>query len=297
MLRPSVLFQPVNTAPQIAGYLDPVFVPPGKRINLSSHELEHESTIDIIQNPQDPSRHSIKFVNRSKGTLEVRIADESEAKCSTVPSEIPASLHTAIAFSGSFRATVSNSLIQGIRSVPGNNESISLEGALSVDNPLLEIFGDRGKLRLSIGLNDVQLDKLFPKTPIPIKCIEFFSLNQDGQPVSSLIDEGEISYPDFPKKDKLTFAGSNHLWLGEITDFRIDGLSLDPQRQGIRVRATGHAPNLKFGTTQFFTNAAPTYLDWVWHRNQSAAIGTAVVVFVSFLLALIEAFDLGKQKE
>ena len=297
MLRPSVLFQTAETTSNVAGYLDGILSSPGTRISLGSHELEEESSINITRYPRDPDRHSIRFVNRSNGTLEVGMTEEDDKECRVNGNNTPPGVRTTVAFRGPFRATVSNSVIHGVPKFAGDNESIMFQGALSADNPFVEILGERGRLRMSIGLTDVSLEKIFPKTAIPIRCIKFLSLNQDGEPETSLVDEGEVSYPDFPKKDKLFFTSSNYIWLGAISDFRIDGLSLDPQRQGIRVHASGRAPNLKIGTPEFFANVAPTCLDWVWYRNQSTIIGTAVVGVVGFLLGLIEALELGKREE
>ena len=97
-----------------------------------------------------------------------------------------------------------------------------------------------------------------------------------------------------PKKDKLSFSGSNYVWLGEISGFRIDRLSLDAQRQGIRVHASGRAPHLRVGTPEYFADAAPTLLDWLWYTKRSTIIGTVLLVMIGLVLAMIEAFEFGK---
>ena len=294
VLRPSVVFQPTMATSNIAGYIDAVLSSPGTEISLGTHELEEESSVSIRTYPDEPDRHSIRFVNRSNATLEVGMSEEGSEKCRIRGKSIPSGVQTTVTFRGPFQATASNSRFDGIPKFSGNHESVTLQGELSADQPLIEIFGERGKLRMSIGLVDVSPEDVFPKTAIPIRCIELLSLNQDGELESSLVGEGEVSYPDLPKKDKLSFSGSNYVWLGEISGFRIDRLSLDAQRQGIRVHASGRAPHLRVGTPEYFAYAAPTLLDWLWYTKRSIIIGTVLLVMIGLVLAMIEAFEFGK---
>lgn len=125
--------------------------------------------------------------------------------------------------------------------IQGMNSS-SVAG-LSRRNPFITVMGRDNRLKIILDTPAQKSFTIFQKM-VASKEFEFFSEDfERGQRVTNttLLTEGSLSYPEYPKIEPITFKESNFVLLNKLDDFYIEQIEFDSEKHGLKLRLTGLA--------------------------------------------------------
>ncbi len=113
-------------------------------------------------------------------------------------------------------------------------------------NPYLTVTGKGNALKMILTTPTLESFSIFQKNPekMLVKELEFISEDLErGRRVAytTLLTEGVISYPEYPKIEPVTFTESNFVWLDKMDNFYIEQIGFDSEKQGLKIRLTGEA--------------------------------------------------------
>jgi hypothetical protein len=118
------------------------------------------------------------------------------------------------------------------------------------------------------------------KGSILVSALDFTRQNQKGAPETTLIKDGEITYPNYPKIDKVSIKATDFLGLDWLEKFRIEQMGLDPKRNGIRIRMNGMAGYIKTGSPEFQKDRRLTLFDTLWQNPKLTVLFSIVIWFL-----------------
>ena len=187
-----------------------------------------------------------------------------------------ASLH------GPVLLTADHAIPQGLGTVPfGNSDSLTYRLLLRQDSPTVIIDGQPGVLILNVKPTSPASASLLPDEPLPISSVSFLRQGERGDRVSTVIGNGEISYPDVEEVPKHNFSAPDVVGLDRLDRFSIITMVFDPERAGIRLHLDGKAGHVVTKHGDFPTDHRLTRFQEFRH-NQTL---TALFIVVTWALA------------
>jgi len=150
-----------------------------------------------------------------------------------------------------FQLLTSYCRVTGIPDIPFSKDLLTYRIKLPDHSPQLEITGQQQALVLILTISPEETVRLFSKEGILINDLDFTRQNEKGVPVTTLLKDGEIIYPDYPKIEKVRFKATDFIGLDRLKKFRIEEMAIDPQSKGIHLRLHGLAGHIRTGSREF----------------------------------------------
>lgn len=180
-----------------------------------------------------------------------------------------------LAFGGAYRLTTHFALFEGLRvPVPRASDSLIFRVEPANVGPQMEIAGGRPPLVIVATLPRDIVDSLIPRTGVPVVQLEFTRL-ETGNVISSLVDAGEITYPDFPNIDAVPVSASDGVTVGRLERFRI--VAIRPQLNAIGVELDGIVGDLTTGSADFTEDRRLMWFDTLWESRRLALLFTIAI--------------------
>jgi hypothetical protein len=181
-----------------------------------------------------------------------------------------------LGFHEPFRLTTRYSQVSGIDGVPYKADSLTYRAELPENSPLIEIISQPSALVLALTmLADIGLEP-FSKGGIPVTALHFTRQNSRGTPETTLVKEGVITYPDYPKVEKVSIHPRDFVSLDGLKQFRIEEMTLAPEHPGMRLLLTGVAGYIRTGSGAFPVDRRLTQFDALWHTPRLMALFSLV---------------------
>jgi hypothetical protein len=119
---------------------------------------------------------------------------------------------------------------------------------------------------------------------IPVTAADFSRQNPRGEPEPTLVRDGKLSYPDYPKVEEVSFKATDFIGLKRLEKFRIEAMDLDSEHEGIRLRLHGIARYVRTGSRNFSNDHRLTRLNTLWQdRRLEVLLPITVTVFSTTL--------------
>jgi len=109
--------------------------------------------------------------------------------------------------------------------------------------------------------------------------LDFTRQDESGNPVTALVEDGVITYPDYPGSERLVVKASDFIRLDRLEKFRIEEIALDPEQKGIRLRLHGIAGHIRTGSAGFAEDHRLTGLDTLW-KNPGLMVLLCIMVWL-----------------
>ncbi len=186
----------------------------------------------------------------------------------------------AVSFREPFQLITSYGRVTGISGVSYLANTLTYRAQLPMHSPVIDVTGQPQALVLILTLVDRKPVDLFSTGGIPVINLDFTRQNPTGQPETALLNDGEITYPDYPDVKKVSFKPPDFVSLASLQKFRIEEIVLDPEHQGMRFRLHGIARHVKTGSPAFAKDHRLTRFDTLWQNPRLLALfGIIVWVF------------------
>jgi hypothetical protein len=244
-LQPAVHFEGTMTTPHIAGVMDRVWARPGTEVTVEA-----------------------KVVKATALTIKI---DRQKSR-------------GIVSFHEPFQLTANYDRINGIGELPYRANALTYRVQLPNHRPHVEITGQPDSLVLILTIPPGHTIDPFFRGGIPVTSVDFTRQNPRGEPESTLMKEGKISYPDYPKVEEVSFKATDFIGLKRLEKFRIEAIALDPEHQGIRLRLHGIVGYVRTGSGNFSNDHRLTRLNTLWqNRRLEVLLGITVAVFSATL--------------
>lgn len=167
-----------------------------------------------------------------------------------------------------FHLLTAYSRIRGISDSPFQADLLTYRIQLQKHNTEIEIEGQPGALVLILTISPEENTDLFPKEGIPVTALNFTRQNEIGNHVTTLIKDGEISYPDYPQLAKISFKATDFIGLDNLKKCRITAMNPSPEPKGIHLLLDGIAGHISIGSREFPHDYRLTLFDSLWQNPQ-----------------------------
>ena len=141
--------------------------------------------------------------------------------------------------------------ISGITNLFYKSDSLTYRAQLPDQDRFVKIIGRPGSLVVSLTIGPEETTEPFAKGPIPIKAFDLTRQSLKGDRETTLLKEGGILYPEYPKIERVSFKSTDLIGLDRLEKFRIEEIGLDAEQKGIRLRLKGIAGYVKTGSRDF----------------------------------------------
>jgi hypothetical protein len=158
--------------------------------------------------------------------------------------------------------------VSGIAHAPAQPDSQAFRFHLPASSPQAQVTGAASSLALFLTLPDGKLPAVFSPDDIPVDAIDLTRQGSLGSVESSIVGTSEITYPDDPKVESVRLNSTQFLVLGDLKQFRIEKIDLDPSTHSLQLTAGGIAGVIRTGTAGFGQDRRLTYFDRLWHSSQ-----------------------------
>ena len=163
---------------------------------------------------------------------------------------------------------------QGVANQAG---TIVLKAELPENNPLIEVESQAQALVLTLTpVKNGSID-LLAKNGAPIQQIDFTRQNTSGGREASLAAAGEITYPDYPARDKVTVDQHDFIGLGKLEKFFITRLNFDQEKKQIELRLMGVAGQIQTLSGAIREDRRLTRFDTLWHGSKQTVLFSILV--------------------
>lgn len=169
--------------------------------------------------------------------------------------------------------------IGGVIGQPYPADSLTYRVQLPNNSPDVKITSQRSSLVLNLTISSKQVFDYLPQNGIPITAIDFLRQNSKGDRETTLVESGEITYPDFPKIEKISLNASDFIGLDGLEKFYIEQIIIDPKHVGVRFRLNGIAGKIGSGSQEFSKDHRLTRFDSIW-ENSRLSIFFSIIVWV-----------------
>jgi len=169
--------------------------------------------------------------------------------------------------------------LSGVTRLPYQADSLTYRVQLPQHSPIIEIMGQPRSLVLVAVISPEETSKLFFQGGIPVTALDFTRQNSRGERETTLVNDGEITYPDYPKIAKVSFKASDFVGLDGLQKFYITEVALEPAHQGIRFRLDGIAAHVKIGSPAFSKDLRLTRFD-LFRENPRWVVLASIVLWV-----------------
>lgn len=174
--------------------------------------------------------------------------------------------------------------VKGITTSPYHSNSLTYRAQLPKHAPEVEITSLPHSLVLILTITPEKTSDLF-KGGILVSALDFTRQNRIGAPETTLVKDGEITYPNYPKIDEVSIKPTDFLGLDRLEKFRIEEIGLDPQHNGIRLRLKGIAGYIKIGSPEFQKDYRLTVFDTLWQNPILKALFSIVILVLPTTMA------------
>lgn len=154
--------------------------------------------------------------------------------------------------------------VTGVANLPANSDVLALRFHLPASSPQAQVMPLDGALELIVTLAKAKQPVLFSSEGIPVDAIDLTRQGAIGSVESTLVSNGEITYPDNPKLEKVFLNAHEFLVLGNLQRFRVKEVTLSPSAHALQLIADGIAGNLRAGTPGFGRDYRVSYFDRIW---------------------------------
>ena len=135
--------------------------------------------------------------------------------------------------------------------LPFKDDSLTFRVHPSDPSPQIVVTGRPHSVVITMALSAAGLASLLPRAGIPVIAVNFTRQDENGNPLTSLVSEGEITYPQYPKLERVSFKPPDFIGLDRLKEFHIENMALDPENQSIRLRLHGVAGHVSTGSQEF----------------------------------------------
>jgi len=198
----------------------------------------------------------------SEVTVEVRGAQTADLVLKVDHQESSA----ALSIREPFQLITDYGRVSGITGLPYQSDSLTYRVQLPNHRPGIEITSQPRSIVLILTISPERTTDLFSKGGILVTALDFTRQKIGGDPESTLVKDGEITYPDYPKIEKVSFKAPDFIGLDELYMFRIEKIDLDREHKGIRFRLDGVASHVKTGSPEFPKDHRLTLFDKLWQN-------------------------------
>jgi hypothetical protein len=189
--------------------------------------------------------------------------------------------HAVASLHGPALLTADHATPQGLGAIPfTNSDSLTYRLSLRQDSPTVNIHGQPGVLIFNVKPASPASVSLIPDETLPISSVNFLRQDESGDPVSTVIGNGEISYPDVEQIPKRRFSGPDVVGLDRLDRFSIITMVLDPARAGIRLHLDGTARHVMTKHGDFLTDHRLT----LFQQLQYSRTFMAFIIVVAWVL-------------
>ncbi len=239
-LQPAVTLESTSPGQNLAGSLDQIWGRPGAEVTV---EVRGAQTVNL----------AIK-VDRKESFAE-------------------------FSFSEPFQLITEYVRVSGITGSLYQADSLTYRVQLPKHSPIVEGTGQPDSLVLILTIAADKSTDLFSKGGIPVTTVDFTRQNPKGEPETTLVKAGEITYPDYPKIDKVLFKAPDFIGLDRLEKFSIDEIAVDPEHKGIQFRLNGIAGHVMTGSRAFPKDHRLTLFD-TFLQNTVLMVLISIVVWV-----------------
>jgi len=155
--------------------------------------------------------------------------------------------------------------------------SVTFAARLDASNPVIETIGQPRSFVVSLSIAPTAGPDVFPRPGIPITAIAFTEQGATGGPASALTTDGELSFPDYPAMARSPLKPPDVLVLAGLERFHVEAIA--PVAQGIRVRASGVAREIRAGSGPSVRDLRPSRFD-VLRQNRALVAVFSIAVWV-----------------
>ncbi|NIT60270.1 MAG: hypothetical protein GWN00_29900 [Aliifodinibius sp.] len=156
--------------------------------------------------------------------------------------------------------------------------SLTYRIQLREDSPFV-LFTGTGSLRFKMQIPLQETANFFSTVAIPISALDFTRQDGAGNRVSAVFENGEISYPDYPNIEKVSFEAPDFIGLDRLEQFYIKNISLDPLLKGMRFQLGGVAGHVVTKSGPFLKDCRLSKFDTLW-QNPRLIILLSIIVWV-----------------
>ena len=180
---------------------------------------------------------------------------------------------------GVFRLDATRTIAQGELAEAKQRaaDMIAMRAELTQDSPLIEVRGLPQSLVLTLTPAQNSTIHLFSQAGAQVRAIEFTRQNQSGGREPSLVEAGELRYPDFPAKGKVAIDSRDHLGFDQLDQFFISQLTLGPDGKNMRLRLNGIAGNVQTSAGASREDRRLTRFDALWYGSKAAVLLSILV--------------------
>ena len=178
-----------------------------------------------------------------------------------------------------FQLIIEYGRLGGVTWFPYRADSLTYRAQLPHHSPTIEITGQPRSLVLTVVIPPEETPQLFSQGDIPVTALDFTRQNARGDRETTLVKEGEITYPDYPQVPKISFKASELVGLDRLQRFHITEVALDPVQQGIRFRLDGIAAHVRIGSSAFSNDYRLSRFDVLW-QNPRWLVLFSIVLWV-----------------
>jgi hypothetical protein len=169
--------------------------------------------------------------------------------------------------------------VSGITGLLHQADSLTYRAQLPHHNPLVEVTGQPQSLVLILTITPQKFTNLFSKGDISVANLDFTRRNSQGAPESTLVKDGTITYPDYPKIGRVSFKATDFIGLDRLEKFRIEKIDFYSEHKAMHFRLDGIADHVKTGPFQFARDHRLTRFDTLW-QNTKLTVLFGVIVWV-----------------
>jgi hypothetical protein len=189
-----------------------------------------------------------------------------------------------VSFHEPFQLTANYSQVSGIGGLPYQANTLTYRAQLPNHRPHVEITGQPDFLVLILTMPPQHTIDPFFRDGIPVTAVDFTRQNARGEPETTLVKDGKISYPGYPKVEEVSFKATDFIGLGRLEKFHIEAMALDPEYRGIRLRLHGIAGHIRTGSRRFSNDHRLTRRNTLWQdRRLEVLLSITVSVFSATL--------------
>jgi len=170
--------------------------------------------------------------------------------------------------------------LSSVSEPPFGEDSLTYRLWLSDHSPEIDIKGQPDSIVYTISVSPENGKDLFNRINIPVTSLDFTSQDKTGNRITSLVAEGEISYPDYPEIKRVSFKSPDYIRLDRLEKFNIETITMDSEHEGIRLRLHGITGQVRTGSHEFQRDHRLTCFDSLRQNPRLMALVSILVWMV-----------------
>jgi hypothetical protein len=118
---------------------------------------------------------------------------------------------------------------------------------------------------------------VFTENATPLAAVQLLYESLEGDLQTPLLADATLAYPDFPGVAAVTLAEADLVGLDELEDFRLEGVTLDDETGGLKLRFDGVVGELGSTDGVFHTDRRLTLMERLYHSKRWSLAAVAGV--------------------